>query len=302
MRIACVHRTSVVLIRLRRLHKYTTKTSRKSTIRFVDHSNIDHRAMFDRWQCLEIEWNKSIEIMRRYSLAIIDDVAHNLNGFLLARITLVRPENISCNEHLRWNECDNLELLMTICSIWWALILSFVQEHLYEIIGDTDMEIFSELNRWEWRWAICHIEIIVGNDPYCDRWAKSRRRSAEHVLLWNINDGRSDGRRSLKTRIEIILYEFICVYLFINKLFSTNWIRDVSILIRCVSLFISQDILHQTYPLSNHHWCSACMPMRHSLNSPLRKIEVIWGGLVWRIHLGVTYRNGYARPNHLKSP
>ena len=29
--------------------------------------------------------------------------------------------------------------------------------------------------------------------------------------------------------------------------------RDVSIPIRCVSLFISQDILHKTYPLSNHH-------------------------------------------------
>ena len=100
--------------------------------------------------------------------------------------------------------------------------------------------------------------------------------------------------------------------------------RDVSIPIRCVSLFISQDILHKTYPLSNHHWCSACMPMLHSLNNPLQKvevvwsgvsipirhsldtpllkIEVIWGGLVWRIHFGVAYRDGYARPNHLKPP
>ena len=55
--------------------------------------------------------------------------------------------------------------------------------------------------------------------------------------------------------------------------------RDVSIPIRCVSLFISQDILHKTYPLSNHHWCSACMPMLHSLNNPLQKVEVVWSGV-----------------------
>ena len=57
---------------------------------------------------------------------------------------------------------------------------------------------------------------------------------------------------SSKLRSMMKSYTYVCSSYYPLTL-DLLCIRDVSIPIRCVSLFISQDILHKTYPLSNHH-------------------------------------------------